>query len=71
MSSPPNVSLLEYKRRKTKFQTTERLQNIEDQMYDMTVDLKKTRERVDFLSHKLDLLLGYICKKTQFEMDDI
>lgn len=66
-TSPKQVSLAEYKRR----QTTQRVFNMEDQLDDMTAELNRTRERVDSISRKLDLLIHHLCKNTQFEMDDI
>jgi hypothetical protein len=66
-TSPKQVSLAEYKRR----QTTQRVFNMEDQLDDMTTELNRTRERVDSISRKLDLLIHHLCKNTQFEMDDI
>jgi len=44
---------------------------MEDQLSDMTGEMNKTRERVDSISRKLDLLIQHLCKNTQFEMDDI
>lgn len=66
-TSPKQISLAEYKRR----QTTQRVLNMEDQLVDMSTELNRTRERVDSISRKLDLLIQHLCKNTQFEMDDI
>lgn len=66
-TSPKQISLVEYKRR----QTTQRVLNMEDQLVDMSMELNRTRERVDSISRKLDLLIQHLCKNTQFEMDDI
>ena len=69
--SPKKVSLLEYKRRQTAFKNTLRVLDIEEQLNEMSSEVNKTRERVDSISLKLDLLIQHICKNTQFEMDDI
>ena len=70
-TSPKQVSLSEYKRRQTEYKKTQQIINIEDQLCDMSMELNKTRERVDSISRKLDLLVQHLCKNTQFVMDDI
>lgn len=70
-TSPKQVSLVSYKRRQTEFKTTQRVLDMEDQLFELTGEMNKTRERVDSISRKLDLLIQHLCKNTQFEMDDI
>jgi len=70
-TSPKQVALSDYKRRQTEHKTTQRVLDIEDQYSELVGEMNKTRERVDSISRKLDLLIQHLCKNTQFEMDDI
>ncbi len=70
-TSPKQVSLSDYKRCQIAHKTKQRALDMEDQYSELVGEMNKTRERVDSISRKLDLLIQHLCKNTQFEMDDI
>lgn len=70
-TAPKQVSLSDYKRCQIAHTTKQRVLDIEDQYSELVGEMNKTRERVDSISRKLDLLIQHLCKNTQFEMDDI
>lgn len=68
------TSLREYKVQRRQHAADRRLDNLEDQLCEMTTELNLTRERVDSISRKLDLILQHVCKEksfTMFNMEDV
>lgn len=68
------TSLREYKVRRRQHAADRRMDNLEEQLYEMTTELNLTRERVDSISRKLDLILQHVCKEksfTMFNMEDV
>ena len=68
------TSLREYKTQRRQHVADQRLDSLEDQLCEMTTELNLTRERVDSISRKLDLILQHVCKEksfTMFSMEDV
>lgn len=68
------TSLRDYKARRRQHETDQRLESLEDQLCEMTAEMNLTRERVDSISRKLDLILQHVCKEksfTMFSMEDV
>lgn len=70
-TSPKKMSLLEHKKRETEIKRAQHVSHMEEQIHEMSTELRETRDRVNSISKKLDFIMHHLCGGTLFEMDDI